>query len=75
VTAAPPSLAGGPKFTVIEALPATVAAFAGALGPTAGLDSSNKRFKIGIKSNGVTALDGADAGPEPTELLAVTAHV
>jgi monovalent cation:H+ antiporter-2, CPA2 family len=37
--------------------------------------SNNRRFNIGVISNGVTALDGADADPGPTELLAVTVQV
>ena len=40
-----------------------------------GFPQSNRRNKIGVKSNGVTALDGADAGPGLTELLAVTVQV
>ena len=42
-------------------------------------DQSNRRNKIGVISNviskGVTALDAAEAGPAPAELLAVTVQV
>ena len=38
-------------------------------------DQSNRRNKIGVISKGVTALDAAEAGPAPAELLAVTVQV
>ena len=57
--AAPPLLAGAAKLTVACVLPATALALVGAPGTVAG----------------VTALDGALAGPEPTLLVAVTVKV
>jgi len=58
----PPSLAGVVKLTFARAFPAVAAAPIGALGTvTAGL--------------GVTLFDAAEAGPVPTELVAVTLKV
>jgi hypothetical protein len=57
--AAPPLLAGGVKLTVACALPAVAVPMVGAPGTVAG----------------VTLFEAADAGPVPTELVAVTVNV
>ena len=59
MTAAPPLLPGGPKLTVATALPPLAETDVGALGVVAG----------------VTLFDAAEAGPVPTELVAVTVKV
>jgi hypothetical protein len=59
VIAAPPLLAGGVKLTVACALPAVAVPMVGAPGTVAG----------------VTLFEAADAGPVPTELVAVTVNV
>jgi hypothetical protein len=59
VTAAPPLLAGAAKLIVASALPALADTAVGAPGTVAG----------------VTLFDAADAGPVPTELVAVTVNV
>ena len=55
----PPFEAGAVKLTVACALPAVAVAFVGASGAVAG----------------VTGLEGADDGPVPTALVAVTVNV
>ncbi len=55
----PPFEAGAVKLTVAWALPATADTFVGAPGTVAG----------------ITLLDGDDAGPVPTALVAVTVKV
>ena len=59
VIALPPFEAGAVKLTVACALPAVAVAAVGAPGTVAG----------------VTLLEGADAGPAPTALVAVTVKV
>ena len=55
----PPLLAGGANLTVAAPLPGVAMTARGAVGTVAG----------------VTALDGADAGPVPTPFVAVTVNV
>jgi hypothetical protein len=54
----PPLLAGAVKATVALALPAVAVPMVGAPGT--------------VVADGVTLLDAAEAGPVPTELVAVT---
>ena len=60
VIGAPPLLAGAAQLTPAEALPADALTAVGAVGTAAGV---------------VTAFDGADAAPGPTELVAFTVKV
>ena len=57
--ALPPSLAGAVNVTVVSALPGVALTAVGAPGTVIG----------------VTAVDGADAGPGPTLFVATTANV
>jgi hypothetical protein len=59
VIATPPLLVGGPKLTVAARLPAAAETAVGAPGTVPG----------------ITLVDGADAGPVPAELVAVTVNV
>jgi hypothetical protein len=62
VIALPPSLAGTVKVTVACASPAVAEPMVGASGAVAG-------------ATGVTLFDGADGGPVPMPLVAVTENV
>ena len=57
-----PPLAGADHVTVADPFPATAVGAAGAFGAVGG-------------AVGVTALDGAEAGPVPTALVAATVKV
>ena len=59
VISAPPSLAGAVKLTLADVLPGVAVTFVGAPGSV----------------RGVTAFDGAEAGPGPAAFVARTVNV